>query len=92
MRNMQVDPENKTFVGPCCLTAQPTMGVPAVEYGVEFSSHMGLKAYVTYNGLTMEFKKTREELKAWTAPKKVTVQPPPEIPMSEPANQKEMPN
>ncbi len=96
MREMNVDQEKRTFVGPCC---NKTPAVKEeIQYGIEFSSHMGLKAYATYGGLTLEFKRTREELKAWLESGKQEVsESPPESPpdvvtSAKPVNQTEMPN
>src|SRR2546428_12663555 len=69
MRNMQVDAEKKQFVGPCCVKSNINKAFSNdVEYGIEFSSHMGLRAYGSYGGLSVEFKKTSEELKQWMEP------------------------
>lgn len=98
MRDMKVDQEKRTFVGPCC-NKTPVVK-EEIEYGIEFSSHMGLKAYATYGGLTLEFKRTREELKAWleSGKQEVTEEsqepegPPDVVTSATPVNQKEMPN
>lgn len=76
MKNMKVDDDNKTFVGPCCVKIDPEklFDQTEVQYGVEFSSHVGLKAYATYGGFTVEFKKTKEELNKWLGQKKSTPQ------------------
>ena len=76
MREMRVGEDKKTFIGPCCLKADPSRATQDVEYGIELSSHLGLKAYVRYGGLSLEFKRTIEELKSWSSP--VTL-PEPEI-------------
>lgn len=67
MRDMLTDREKKTFVGPCCVKADPTKLFEQAEfhYGLEVSSHMGVKAYASYGGLTVEFKKTKEEIQTW---------------------------
>lgn len=67
MRDMQTDAEKKKFIGPCCVKADPTKLFENSEfhYGLEVSSHMGVKAYASYGGLTVEFKKTKEEIQRW---------------------------
>lgn len=67
MREMQVDSEKKTFVGPCCVKADPQKLFDKTEfhYGLEVSSHMGVKAYASYGGLTVEFKKSSEDIQRW---------------------------
>ena len=67
MRDMRSDPDKGVFVGPCCFKIDPMAFVDPspVSYGVEFSSHMGIRAYVSYSGLTVEFKKTKKEIDEW---------------------------
>lgn len=68
MRVMHAD-EKKQFVGPCCVKVNADINAAFsndLEYGLEFSSHMGLRAYASYGGLSIEFKKTQEELRKWT--------------------------
>lgn len=67
MREMSTNAEKTMFIGPCCVRAEPNKLFESndVQYGLEISSHMGVKAYVTYGGLTLEFKKTREEISQW---------------------------
>ena len=66
MREMSADAEKKMFIGPCCVKANPALfGSEELHYGVEVSSHMGVRAYATYGGLTLEFKKSKEEIQSW---------------------------
>lgn len=66
MRDMRVDQEKKSFVGPCCIKIDPmAFDKNEVSYGVEFSSHMGVRAYASYGGLSIEFKKTKKEIQEW---------------------------
>lgn len=87
MREMQVDREKKTFVGPCCVKADPEKLFDRTEfhYGLEMSSHMGIKAYASYGGLTVEFKKTTEDIQKWfqenSQAETNEMETPPETPM-----------
>lgn len=53
---MTVDPNTKLFIGPCCT------GRKEVVLGLELSSKRGLKAYLKYNGLKIEYEKPFNEL------------------------------
>lgn len=55
-KNMVLDSETKLFVGPCCA------GLKEVVLGVEISNKKGLKAYLKYNGLKIEYEKPFNEL------------------------------
>lgn len=69
MREMglgQDDQGRQIFVGPCCVKVDRSkMDQTEIHYGLEISSHMGIKAYVSYGGLTVEFKKTAEDIRQW---------------------------
>lgn len=82
MRDMMADAERKTFVGPCCVRADAAkmFEKSEVQYGIEISSHMGVRAYASYNGLSVEFKKTKEEIASWVqeTKKEMEVNPTPE--------------
>lgn len=65
MREMSADMTTQQFIGPCCTQERPAQKKEEVQYGLELSSHMGLRAYISYGGLNLEFKKTNEELKQW---------------------------
>lgn len=53
---MTVDANTNLFVGPCCA------GKQEVIIGVELSSVKGLKAYLKYNGLKIEYEKEFSKL------------------------------
>ena len=55
-REMHPDPETGLFLGPCCF------GKKDLTVGVELSTTRGLKAYLKYNGLVIEYKKSFKEL------------------------------
>lgn len=67
MRDMVADKEKQMFIGPCCIKAQPAVLFQdtEIQFGVEVSSHMGIRAYASYGGLSVEFKKTKEEVQQW---------------------------
>jgi len=79
MRDMASDAEKKMFIGPCCVSANSAQMFEKSElhYGLEISSHMGVRAYATYNGLSVEFKKSKEEIQTWLQETKEEVQPNP---------------
>ena len=68
-QQMRVDEANRQFLGPCCAKvveiAPPigTVKTDEVDYGIELSKSMGLRAYVAYGGLSLQFKRTPVELK-----------------------------
>jgi hypothetical protein len=65
------------FIGPCC--APTTRSIPVrspaevhilpasddVEYGLEISNRIGVKAYVNYAGLQLSFERSPREIKTW---------------------------
>lgn len=55
-KNMVLDPDTQLFVGPCCA------GLKEVVVGIEVSSKKGLKAFLKYNGLKIEYEKPFNEL------------------------------
>jgi hypothetical protein len=78
---MSIDPTEQKFVGPCCagqtVGAHLVQGPPApvrllqavqpddVEYGVEVSSKVGVRAYANYHGLQLSFERTPTQIKQW---------------------------
>ena len=75
---MYIDWDDKSFVGPCCtgkvrnLRSLPSAQVailPArqddVEYGVELSNKVGVKAFVRMGGLDVSFERSPKQLKTW---------------------------
>lgn len=65
VEQLRVDEVRKVLIGPCCITVIPLNQVPdeKVHYGVEASDEIGVKAYVEFSGLKLEFRKTPGELK-----------------------------
>lgn len=66
-------PKSQKFV-PVIVQAQPrppmqVLHMPArlddVEYGLELSNKVGVRAYVNYAGLSLQFEKTPAEIKSW---------------------------
>lgn len=64
------------FIGPCCSLKTKCVPVnrpqihilPAqddVEYGMEVSNKIGVKAYVAYGGLQVSFERSPREIRAW---------------------------
>ncbi len=73
-QQMRIDEAARQFIGPCCskvIEILPPVGVvktDEVDYGIELSRSAGLHAYVSYNGLSIQFKRTAKELEeAWAA-------------------------
>lgn len=50
----------KILIGPCC---QELVGMPQLNYHLEFSSENGLVATAEYGGLKVEYKKSQEQLR-----------------------------
>lgn len=67
------------FFGPCCATpdmrpvAPPQYGqvhvLPtqqdAVEYGIEISNRVGIRAYAHYHGLSIEYERSPQQIEGW---------------------------
>jgi len=74
MKDMRVDTQQQ-FVGPCCFG--PQIQTEELEYGIEISSHTGIHVYANYKGLSLQFKKTKEEIQQWMEASRI-VDPPEE--------------
>lgn len=79
MRDMSTDQDKKMFIGPCCVKADPSKFFDSskINYGIEISSHMGVRAYATYGGFSVEFKKTAEEINKWIQETQSQMETPP---------------
>jgi hypothetical protein len=69
-RQMRVDEEKRTFLGPCCtkvVELAPPGVVPPADWdcGIEVSKNTGILAYASYGGMKLEFKRSPAELQAW---------------------------
>lgn len=76
-RQIYIDADSKTFVGPCCTSKVqhllPLAGqvhvLPApdesAEYGVEVSNKVGVRAYLNYGGLAITFERTPRQIRTW---------------------------
>jgi hypothetical protein len=69
--------QNDMFVGRCCVQQGAVKLVPPpaqvhvlpaqddVEYGVEISNKVGIRAYANYHGLQVSFERTPRQLQDW---------------------------
>lgn len=62
------------LIGPCCQVRHQTPPQQELEYGLEFSSHYGLLAYMQYQGMKLEYRRTPEQMAAWFAKADIPMQ------------------
>ena len=63
VNEMHANANGSKLVGPCC--NPPPNAEPEFVWGVSFTSRRGLEVLSSYSNITLEFKKSHGELKAW---------------------------